>query len=656
LDAGADDYMVKPFSARELLARVAMHIRSGKIARAREEHFREMADAAPAILWTTDTSNGCTFLSRKWCEYTGQHEAQALGLGWTEAMHADDRAGVMSSFRAASVQRQSIALDYRLRLRDGRYRWVIGVGDPRFDERGRWLGYIGTVIDAHERKLAEEALREREQQLALALAGAHAGVWALDIASLETFWSEEFEALYGYDAATPRHYSRWIASVHPDDRERVEADLRARFASGPSEFSEECRIVHPQHGPRWMLNLGRIERGPGGEARRCSGISIDITDRKLAEEALKEADRRKDEFLATLAHELRNPLAPIRTGIELLRLADNPAARERCIGIMERQTAQLTRLIDDLLDVSRITHGKVQLHRSKVDLRKVIQTAIEAVQPLIDAAAHDLTVELPEESVFVEADLARLSQVFSNLLSNAAKYTPRGGRVRLTASADNEGVRVVVADNGIGIRPEDLPRVFDMFVQIDRMEKREYAGLGIGLALVKSLVQMHGGTVSAHSAGPSQGSEFVVRLPGVLQAGASRAPNTGAQSSATTARRVLVVDDNEDAAELLSLAVKSLGNEVGVAHDGLEALELASVFRPEIILMDMGMPRMDGYEAARRIREQSWARGITLVAVTGWGQAEDRRKTREAGFDHHLVKPAELTALAAILQGPATIH
>jgi two-component system CheB/CheR fusion protein len=365
---------------------------------------------------------------------------------------------------------------------------------------------------------------------------------------------------------------------------------------------------------------------------------------------LAEGDRRKDEFLATLAHELRNPLAPLRNGLALLRLQrrGDPAV-EQVSGMMERQVQLMARLIDDLLDVSRITRGKIELRKGPVDLAAAAAQAVEAARPLIEERGHRLEVALPPAPVRLEADAARLEQVLSNLLNNAAKYTEPGGRIALTAERHGGEVVIRVKDSGIGIRPEMLPRVFDLFQQADRVEGRVSEGLGIGLTLVRRLVELHGGRVTAHSQGPGRGSEFVVRLP--LPA---EAPRAGAGRAArgpvkAPGRRVLVVEDNPDAAESLALLLRAAGHEVRVAADGPAALEAAAAFRPQVVLLDIGLPKMDGYEVARRLRRGAGRDGLLLVALSGYGQEEDRRRSRAAGFDAHLVKPADLDALQELL-------
>ncbi|AEG92422.1 candidate histidine kinase, hybrid [Ramlibacter tataouinensis TTB310] len=376
---------------------------------------------------------------------------------------------------------------------------------------------------------------------------------------------------------------------------------------------------------------------------------LDVTQRRHAEAALREQDRRKDEFLATLAHELRNPLAPIKNGLHVLRLstqADSPA--QRTLEIIDRQLNHLIRLVDDLLDVARITAGKVRVDKRVVPLRDILTRSLEATQAAIDAKQHRLTVELPADDVHVAADVDRLTQVFSNLLSNAAKYTGAGGAIHLQVLAGEHQLDVTVQDSGIGIPAEHQAGVFELFSQVRDHQPHFEGGLGIGLALVQSLVRMHGGTVEVHSEGAGRGSTFRVRLPRA-DAPAQGRPADVAQPREGAARRILVADDNQDAADTLASLLRVEGHEVVTASDGLEAVERARTFRPEVAFLDLGMPVMDGLEAARRIRAAEELAHIRLVALTGWGQASDRQRTREAGFDLHVVKPLTPTAMQEAL-------
>jgi signal transduction histidine kinase/ActR/RegA family two-component response regulator len=385
-----------------------------------------------------------------------------------------------------------------------------------------------------------------------------------------------------------------------------------------------------------------------------------LIERERSAEALREADRRKDEFLATLAHELRNPLAPISNSLDLLHMAGHdPAVVVRAREVMERQVTHLVRLVDDLLELSRITRGRIELRVEPVVLADAIHSAVETSRPLIEAGGHSLTIALPAEPLLLQADPVRLAQVFANLLNNAARYTPEPGHIRISAHRDGAEVVVSVRDTGIGIPPQMMPYVFEMFTR-GTASRAGGGGLGIGLTLVRSLVAMHGGRVAVHSEGPGRGSEFVIRLP-LARHGATK-PTAAAQPPApapTSAHRVLVVDDSHDAAESLAMLLSYLGADVHVAHDGPAALAALEQHHPDAILLDIGMPEMDGYEVARRIRRHREFGTVPVIALSGWGQEEDRRRSRAAGFDYHLVKPADLEVLRSLLRsldgdGPAT--
>ena len=399
------------------------------------------------------------------------------------------------------------------------------------------------------------------------------------------------------------------------------------------------------HYGRWM----EISASPV----RTGGVGVyfrDIHERKAAEDRLREADRRKDEFLATLAHELRNPLAPIHSALQLLRIADkDEEVARQARQIMERQIGHLVRLVDDLMEVSRISRGKIELQKEPTDLAEVIGSAVETSRPLIEGARHRLRIELPREALQVHADSVRLAQVLANLLNNAAKYTPEGGDIVLSVSREGGQALVSVRDNGLGLTPELLEKVFDMFAQ--GLPQRTQGGLGIGLALARMLVQMHGGSIEARSAGPGQGSEFLVRLP-ALEA---RLPLPAQPPEPWTLRgkgprRILVVDDNLDAANSLGLLLRQHGHDVHIAHDGAAGLEAARARAPDMILLDISMPGLDGLGVARRLRADPRLGPVPIIAITGLGQDEDRRRTREAGFDEHLVKPVSPERLRDVLE------
>ena len=372
--------------------------------------------------------------------------------------------------------------------------------------------------------------------------------------------------------------------------------------------------------------------------------------RKLAAD-LAAADTRKNEFLATLAHELRGPLAPLANVVEVWNRTHDPVMLARARETMQRQLGQMVRLVDDLLDLNRITHNRLELRRSRVALADVVQQAVEASRPLCDALEHELRVLLPAEPIWLNADPVRLAQVVGNLLSNACKYTDRGGELSVTATLEGGDAVIAVRDNGIGIPAEKMDAIFGMFMQMDHSLDKAQGGLGIGLTLVNEFVELHGGTVSARSAGRGQGSEFVVRLPVLAE---SEPVTPGAPSPPVvpmpSGHRILIVDDNEDSAVTLSMLLQLEGNDTFIAHDGIAALEAAEKYRPDVMLLDLGLPRLNGHDVCRRVREQPWGKEIVIIAVTGWGQEEDRRRSRDAGFDGHLVKPVDRAALAQLLR------
>jgi signal transduction histidine kinase/CheY-like chemotaxis protein len=378
-------------------------------------------------------------------------------------------------------------------------------------------------------------------------------------------------------------------------------------------------------------------------------LEIEMQVRQRAEQALIVADRRKDEFLATLAHELRNPLAPIRTGLDILRLRSGDAqATQRATDIMERQLRQMVRLVDDLLDVSRINTGKFAIKSGRVELKAVVNDALEVVRPYIDLHGHELQIDLPDRPVFLNGDATRLAQILSNLLNNAAKYTNRGGRVSLTASVEDRTLMVVVADTGIGIAPDMLDTVFEMFVQVDSTLERSTAGLGVGLSLARKLVELHGGSIEAHSAGLGQGSQFVVRLPIVVEPELPAKPTPASFISAET-YRILLADDNVDFVNSIGALLTAMGHSVVITHNGADALAAAKRFCPDYAFLDIGLPQMSGYDLARGIRGLSCGAMTVMIAVTGWGQEKDRQLAFEAGFDHHMVKPVRFEQIEEIL-------
>jgi PAS domain S-box-containing protein len=468
---------------------------------------------------------------------------------------------------------------------------------------------------------------------------------------------------YDYTGTTPEQMEGWgWQSVHdPAELPRVLANWQAALANG-EPWEDTFPLRRRDGAMRWHLSRALPVREESGRIMGWFGTNTDITDRMQLEEALLEADRRKNIFLATLAHELRNPLAPIRNALRLLKRAtETDPASEAERAMAERQVTHLARLVDDLMDVSRINQGRIELHQETVDLATIVERAVASVGPSLREREHTLTVELPDEPIWLDADPTRLEQVLWNLLNNAIKYTEPGGRIWLTAERDNDKLVLNVRDTGIGIEPAMLSHIFEMFFQAGHPARRSQGGLGIGLSLVKTLIELHGGTIMAESPGVGQGTEFLVRLPALPPSSAPRPPfglPPGIETISTPkCRRILVVDDNVDAANSLARVLRKLdGHEVAIAHDGPSALAAAEAFRPEIVLLDIGMPGMTGYEVAERLRANPEFAGVLLVALTGWGQESDRHQSRAAGFDHHLVKPVDLEALRELIHGgkPAT--
>ena len=449
---------------------------------------------------------------------------------------------------------------------------------------------------------------------------------------------------------------RWIDQLHDEDRDRVVQEVAAACSQCDVEFfTSEYRLWHKDgKSLRWVRDSVRIERNESGRATSFVGVLSDITQRKRLEQELQEVDQRKDAFLATLAHELRNPLAPIRNAFALVKRGrDRPELVTKALDIGERQMGQLVRIVDELLDVARISSGKIPLHREQVTLRNVVEHAVESSRPQIEAGKHQLVSELPKSEVMLQVDPLRLAQALSNLLNNAAKYTESGGRIRLSATMDSSGhgLTIDVQDNGIGIAPDVLPTIFDLFLQGAQSRHRIWQGLGVGLPLAKHLVELHGGELTAASAGPGQGSTFSIHLPLARKSAETQAEQISRSAgTATPPLRILVVEDDKDVADSTAMLLQEEGHDVRVAHDGTAGIDLALDQPPAVVLLDIGLPGLNGYEVARRLRTRRELDATWLVALTGWGQQQDRRRSEEAGMDHHLVKPVDASTLTALLR------
>jgi PAS domain S-box-containing protein len=521
---------------------------------------------------------------------------------------------------------------------------------------------IGAASDLRRRAQQRERVQQAEamsqrEQLRATLSCMADGVLVTDEQGHLTLMNPAVEVMTGWTMVESRgkRLPEFFAVHRENGEHNIEDPLDHVLQSGQVVHGAMHLTLTTRSGQTIPIaySAAPIRNAAGGIT---GGVLVfrDESERRRIEQALRNADRQKDEFLATLAHELRNPLAPICMGVDLLRMpGQDSAANADVCAMMARQSQHMVRLIDDLMDVSRITRGKLELRKRQIALDEVVQNAVDANRPIIDQARLQLVMNLPGHPILLYADPSRLTQVFSNLLNNAAKFTPADGCIELSAGTQGGDVFVTVTDSGIGIPADKKDFIFEMFTQVDSGSESPTAGLGIGLTLVKRLVEMHGGAVSVESAGHNLGSRFRVQLPMIPQApGASESPKADRGAFRATRRRVLIVDDNADALASLSMVVRALGSEAFDAHDGLEAVESARNLRPDVILMDIGMPRLNGYDAARRIREQPWGHDVLMVATTGWGKEEDRQRSKEAGFDFHFVKPIDVTAVQELLSSP----
>jgi PAS domain S-box-containing protein len=676
-DAGALAVLHDPLSLPILKAKARFFLEAHATAAERRRaeaaleetraRLESIINAAEVAVWSMDVATGRVSADARLIEMFGLPPEATDGVAvsaYFDAIHPDDVRPTQALLAGAIDSGEPYEATFRVRTPDGAWRWLLargqldrGAGGPRGLMRG-------VVIDASLQKQAEEQLQASEERYRTLFEAIDEAVCVIEMLYDDTgapcdyrflevnpafVKSTGFKDAVGHTVRSlvPAHAARWLDAL-----------ARVAATGEPVHFVDEIERL-----ARWFdVYAARV--GPAN-SRKVVVLFTDITERRRTElelrrlaDDLAEQDRRKTEFLATLAHELRNPLAPIRSGLQLMRRTrSDPASIARVQDIMDRQLDHLVHLVDDLLDVARITRGQVDLKRDHIPLADVLNAAVETSLPLIEAARHRLDVRLPAEPLTLYADATRITQVVSNLLNNAAKYTPRGGHIVLAAERDGDQALIAVSDNGIGIPAESLDDVFRMFTQVAHAAQHTPGGLGIGLSLVRSLVELHGGTIHAASGGTGMGSVFTVRLPlagrraeAHSAPAAPGAPGTPAPAAAVEPLRLLVVDDNRDAADTLAALLSVMGHDVAVAHDGYQALRMLDGVQPQAVFLDIGMPGLSGFEVAEKVRRERRHDGVMLVALTGWGGADDRARTAQAGFDAHLTKPATVAAIEAVLR------
>jgi PAS domain S-box-containing protein len=640
--------------------RAQMHEAMSRILSDERSHLRNLFNQAPGfIAVVTGENNVFDMVNEAYYQLVGHRDLigkpllEALpemrGQGFEELLAEVRRSGKPFVGRDVKAQLQRVAGAPVIEA------YIDVLYQPMFDKDGVVTGIFAQGHDVSDSHAAQLAERESAERLADGMVAARMVVWDWDIATRAIGYSANADLLLGVGDGD---LDAIAAAVPAGDAARLEA-ARVRAIAARSGYQEIVRFVRPSDGRAlWIDVRGKVRCDADGTPRSVRGVTLDVTERIQAEEDLRDAHRRKDEFLAMLAHELRNPLAPISSAAQLLnRLEPDNTRLQHATDIIVRQVEHITGLVDDLIDVSRVTRGLIPTEKEPCDIAVIIGQALEQVRPVIDARGHRLAVSLPEPKAFINGDSKRLVQVLANLLSNAAKYTPDGGNIALVAGVVDAMVSVTVGDDGIGISAALLPRVFDLFTQGERSADRAQGGLGVGLAVVKSLVELHGGRVEAASAGAGMGSEFTLVLP-LLHRAAGTGDEVGeaavvAAAQPASALRLLVVDDNDDAAMMLSMLLESAGYDVSSENGARAGLDRALAERPDVCLLDIGLPEIDGYELARRLRAAPELAHTTLIAITGYGQLEDKQKAFAAGFDHHLVKPVNTAELTALLRAHA---
>jgi PAS domain S-box-containing protein len=617
----------------------------------RDTAERALANGLPQIIWSSDPQGRVEWINDRWFDLTGLSEHETFhGKGALVAIHPEDRHELVRRWELALGASEPTEIEFRIRNTRGEYQWHIARVTPVRDGHGNVLRWLGAAFDIQDRHAAEDALRASEQRFQtvfqlspqpLAITREADGRFLAMNDALTTLFGFSREEMVG---KTSIELGLWSAEERAAFVASLSGAPRSEFVLEGPKRTKDGRIVQV------VLSSARCEI----EGVPCLVNAVtDVTAQRATEDALRKADRRKDEFLALLSHELRNPLTPILTSARLLERLGEEARED--VDVIVRQVKHLGRLVDDLLDMSRLAHGSVKLSKRQLDLADVVSRAVEATSPLFEDRGHRLEIFLPSSDLEVEGDEMRLTQVVDNLLSNAARYTPPGGVVTVTGAREEDSVVLRVRDSGVGIDPALLPDLFDTFVQGARGSDRADGGLGIGLSLVRALTELHGGTASARSDGLGRGAEFSIRLPSAVKNDGSAQPtahHTNAIESAASSARVLLVDDHSDVADSLSRLLSVLGYDVRAVRNPLDAIELAEAFRPQIAILDIGLPMMDGYALARELRTRLADSPPMLIALTGYGQPHDRQRSEASGFALHLVKPIDIDDLIVALASP----
>lgn len=615
--------------------------------------YEAILSSTPDLVYIFDLNHRFVYANQALLTMWGKSWGEAIGktcleLGyepWHAAMHNREIDTVIQTKRPIRGEVPFTGTHGR-RIYDYIFVPVIG-------QNGEVEAVAGTTRDITDHKETEEALRRNEERQRLALEASHSfGIWDWDILNDTVTADERFGALFGL---TPEEAKAGVTldcvakAIHPDDMPRVRNAIAAVMKDG-GRYHEEYRVIQPDGEIRWISVQGHVQFDAEGNPVRFPGAGVDVTREREAMNALRDSNQKKDEFLATLAHELRNPLAPVRNSLFVLKSNDIDEDKKRqAYEVVERQIEQMVRLVDDLMDVSRINTGKIELRRESILLNDVIMQATEVVQPLIREYAHRLEIDVPQESVYLNGDAIRLSQIFANLLNNAAKYTDKGGQIIVHAAVDGDYAAITISDNGIGVSQDIMPRIFDMFSQADSSIEKARGGLGIGLTITKKLVDLHHGSITVKSAGPGKGSSFTVRIPLARSIPPVTTAIDARNDDRLSSLSILIVDDNQASAQTLGWAMELLNCKATICYEGRRALEIAGDLKPDVVLLDIGMPDINGYEICRIMRAMPDLRHAVFIAQTGWGQQEHRTRSQEVGFDHHLVKPVDLGVLGEIL-------